>query len=312
MHTIYPPLAQLAFLAIALVGGAILQAKLLWLGLDLGTAWLLGRVASITGRSRRLTQLLYLWSPLLVVEVAWSGHMEPLGLFAMVLVILLARTPISAGAALALAALTKFAPAAVVPTLTRRLGWRFLVGFAATAGLLYAPYAMAGRSLFAGFATYAEHWWFMKGPFSLLEAALPWAMAPWYAAGALVLVVIAWTMWQRYPPERALFWVLGAGMILTPTLHPWYALWMLPIAALRASRTWILLTGLSFLGYFGLGSYEDTGVWSQPVLVRLLLWVPFLILLAIDAAKVWNERVPALTVRRGNARSAGGDKRRQR
>jgi hypothetical protein len=315
VHTIYPPLAQLAFLAIALVGGAIFQAKLLWLGLDLGTAWLLGRVASITGRSRRLTQLLYLWSPLLVVEVAWSGHMEPLGLFAMVLVILLARAPISAGAALALAALTKFAPAAVVPTLTRRLGWRFLVGFAATAGLLYAPYAMAGRSLFAGLGTYAEHWWFMKGPFTLLEAALPGAMAPRYAAGALVLVVIAWTMWQRYRPERALFWVLGAGMILTPTLHPWYVLWMLPIAALRASRTWILLTGLSFLGYFGLSSYQDTGVWSQPVLVRLLLWVPFLILLAIDAVEVWNERVPsptALTARRGNARSAGGEERRQR
>ncbi len=290
--TIYPPLAQLAFLAIALAGGAILQAKLLWLGLDLGTAWLLGRVASITGRSRRLTQMLYLWSPLLVVEVAWSGHLEPLGLFALVLVILLARAPISAGAATALAALTKFAPIVALPALTRRLGIRFLVGFVAMAALLYAPYLLAGRSLFAGLTTYAEHWWFMKGPFTLLEAVLPGPMAARYAAGVLVLGVVAWTTWQRYRPERALFWILGAGMILTPTLHPWYVLWMLPLAALRASRPWILMTGLSFLGYFGLGAFQDTGEWPQPVLIRLLLWVPFLVLLGLDAAKLWYERVP--------------------
>ena len=292
MPTIYPPLAQLAFLAIALAGGAIFQAKLLWLGLDLGTAWLLGRVASITGRSRRLTQLVYLWSPLLVVEVAWSGHLEPLGLFPLVLVILLARAPMSAGAATALAALTKFAPLVAVPALTRRLGVRFLVGFVAAAALLYAPYAFAGRRLFAGLTMYAQDWWFMKGPFTLLEAVLPGPMAARYAAGVLVLGVVAWTTWQRYRPERALFWILGAGMILTPTLHPWYVLWMLPLAALRANRTWILMTGLSFLGYFGLATFQDTGEWSQPMLVRLLLWVPFLVLLASDATKLWYERVP--------------------
>ena len=307
--TIYPPLAQLAFLAIALAGGAIFQAKLLWLGLDLGTAWLLGRVASITGRSRRLTQLLYLWSPLLVVEVAWSGHLEPLGLFALVLVILLARAPMGAGAAAALATLTKFVPLVAVPALTRRLGLRFLVGFVAMVALLYAPYVLAGRGLFAGLTTYAENWSFMKGPFTLLEAVMPGPLSARYAAGALVLGVVAWTTWQRYRPERALFWILGAGMILTPTLHPWYVLWILPLAALSANRTWILMTGLSFLGYFGLATFQDTGEWPQPVLVRLLLWVPFLILLAMDAAKLWYERVPVatqLTERRATPRSPPG------
>jgi hypothetical protein len=106
VNTIYPPFAQMAFFLIAAAGGAILQAKLLWLGFDLATGWLLGKVARITGRSRRLTQLLYLWSPLLVVEVAWSAHLEPLGLFGLVLLILLARAPASAGVAGALSALT--------------------------------------------------------------------------------------------------------------------------------------------------------------------------------------------------------------
>jgi hypothetical protein len=304
--TIYPPLAQIAFLIIALAGGAIFQAKLLWLGFDLGTGWLLGRVAMMTGRSRRLTQLLYLWSPLLVIEVAWSGHLEPLGLFMLVLAILLARAPLSAGVATALAALTKFAPAAAVPAMTRRLGWKFLAGFTAATALLYAPYALAGRKLFAGLGTYAESWWFMKGPYTLLEAVVPTEMGPRYAAGVIVLMVVLWTTVQKYRPERALFWVLGAGMLLTPTLHPWYVLWMLPLAALRASRPWILMTGLSFLGYFGLGAYQQTGEWPQPVLLRWALWLPFLALLAVDAARLWSERVPpapALSERRTGSRT---------
>ncbi len=290
--TIYPPFAQMAFFLIALAGGAVFQAKLLWLGFDLGTAWLLGRVARITGRSRRLTQMLYLWSPLLVLEVAWNAHLEPLGLFGLVLLILLARAPGSAGVAGALAALTKFAPLAALPPLTRRLGPRFLMGFSAVFVALYLPYVSAGRKLFSGLGTYAEHWRFMEGPFSLIESVMPGPLAPRYAAAAIVLAVVAWATFKRFRPERALFWVLGAGMLLTPTLHPWYVLWMLPLAALRVSRPWLLMTGLSFLGYYGFAAFHETGTWPQPVWLRLLLWLPVLALLTVEAASLWKGRVP--------------------
>jgi hypothetical protein len=202
--TIYPPLAQVAFFVIALAGGAIFQAKLLWLGFDLATAWLLGRVARITGRSRRLTQMLYLWSPLLVVEVAWNAHLEPLGLFGIVLLILLARAPASAGAAGALSALTKLAPLAALPPLARRLGPRFLFGFFLVFAGLYLPYSGAGSRLFTGLGTYAEHGRFMEGPFTLLESVLPGPRGPRFAAALCVLCVVAWATVKRFRPERAL------------------------------------------------------------------------------------------------------------
>jgi hypothetical protein len=290
--TTYPPFAQMAFFIIALAGGAIFQAKLLWLGFDLATGWMLGKVARITGRSRRLTQMLYLWSPLLVVEVAWNAHLEPLGLFGIVLLILLARAPMSAGAAGALSALTKFAPLAALPPLARRLGPKFLLGFGAVFVGLYLPYIRAGRKLFTGLGTFVEQSRFMEGPFTLLESVVPGLMAPRYAAAVCVLCVVAWTTAKRFRPERALFWILGAGILLTPALHPSYVLWMLPLAALRVSRPWILMTGLSFLGYYGFASYQESGTWAQPVWVRLLLWLPVLALLLMEAAELWKTRVP--------------------
>ncbi len=283
--TIYPPFAQLAFLAVALAGSTVLQAKLLFLGFDLATGWLLGRVARLTGRSRRLVQLLYLWSPLMVVEVAWSAHLEPLGLFGLVLLLLLARAPAGAGVAGALSALVKVAPVAALPPLARRLGWRFAAAFGATALLLYLPYAGAGSALFAGLRTYAEHWRFMEGPFALLEAVLPGPRAPRWAAAVAVAGVVAWATWRNVHPERALLWILGAGLLLTPTLHPWYVLWILPLAALRASAPWILLSGLAFLGYFGLDAFQATGVWPQPGWLRLLMWGPVLALLAWEGVR---------------------------
>lgn len=308
--TIYPPAAQYAFLLVAVLGAAIPVAKLLWILLDLGTGWLLYRVARRSGRRPLLTLLLYLWCPLLVVETAWSGHLEALGLFWMALFLFLAgrgeapgggdpgpganddrdgaRAALG-GMALALAALTKFAPAAALPPLTRRLGRRFALACGLALLVGYLPYLGAGSALFTGLTTYAEHWRFNAGAFVLLERVFPPGRPARWAAGAIVLGVVAWATFRRFDPERSLFWVLGTGVVVSPTVHPWYVLWLLPFAALRKSRPWLLLSGLVFLGYWGLGTYQETGSWPQPLWARLSVWVPFWALLLYDALPTRRE-----------------------
>ncbi len=292
LHSVHPPLAQVFFLLIAAAGGAVFQAKLLWMGLDLGTAWLLGRVSMITGRSRRLTQLLYLWSPLLLIEVAWNGNLAPVGLFALVLIVLVARAPASAGAATALASMTALAPALAVPAMTARLGMRFLAGFVITVALVSAPYALAREAFVDALTGLANRPDFMSGPYALFDAVLPGALAPRAAVGILLLAIVIWTAAMRYRPERTLFWILGAGIVLTPTLRPSYLLWLLPLAALRANRTWLIMTGLVMLTYLGAPGYFANGEWPQPWWLRLAIWIPFLIMLVFDGAKLWEERVP--------------------
>ena len=303
--TIYPPLAQIAFLLIAGVGSSVLLIKLLWVSCDLATAWVISRIAVDRGAEPALPLLLYAWAPLLIVEVAWNGHLEPLGLLMLAMAIWAGDraaasrdahgqqfAAVAAGAALALSALTKFAPAAALPGLVRRLGWRAFMGFALVIAALYAPYLSAGSALFAGLRTYSENWWFMKGPFTALEVLTGDPDEARRAAAVIMIGVIGWAAWRRFDLERTLLWVLGAGMVLTPTFHPWYILWMLPMAALRANRPFVLLSGLAFIGYYGLGAYRDTGDWVQPIGARMALWTPFLILLLFDAWRAYRVEAP--------------------
>lgn len=288
----YPPAAQMAFLVLSMAGGAILQAKLLWLGFDLATAWILGRIAAFTGRSRRLTQLLYLWSPLLVIEVAWNAQMVPMALFALALVVLLARAPVSAGVAAAVSALVAPLPVVAALPLTARLGARFLIGLVATAAVFTLPYASAGLGLFDGVLTYIHTATSMNGAFALLESVGPGHhLARWLAVVLLAAVAIA-TAAKRVRPERALLWTLGAALILTPVFRPHYALWILPLAALRVSVPWLVFTCLALLPYAGLDVFRGTGAWPEFVWVRLLLWIPVAALLVVEGHRLWKDRFP--------------------
>jgi len=286
----YPPAAQLAFLALSVVGGTVFQAKLLWLGFDLATAWVLGRIAAFTGRSRRLTQLLYLWSPLLVVEVAWNAQIAPMALFGLVLVVLLARAPASAGAAGAASTLVAPVSLAAVVPLTARLGVRFLLGFIVVAAILTLPFVSAGTGLFDGLFGYLHRTPFMAGGFTLLESVAPDTHVPRWLAFLTLAVVAVGTAARRFRPERALLWTLGAALLLTPTFRPQYALMILPLAALRVSLPWLLFTGLALLPYSGLDAFRATGVWPEPVWVLTLLWLPLAALLIVDAHRLWRAR----------------------
>ena len=303
--TIYPPLAQVLFALVNVVGGTILAAKLVWLCFDLGCAALLQRIAARTGRNPARVLLWYLWSPLLIVETAWSAHYDAVGLFFVTALIGVAacrrddgrtgsparppqpdppsagrflrawKRPATLGSVLGLATLVKFAPAAVLPPLARRYGVRAVVAFAAVCAVLYLPFAGAGVSaLTGGLRTYARHWSANEGAFSLVLQLVGDPVRARAAVAVLVLAVAGYTAWRRFPVERALLWVLGAGLLLSPTVHPWYVLWVLPMAALRSHPPFLLAGGLAFLGYWGLASYEAAGVWPQPGWNRAAMWMP--------------------------------------
>ena len=106
-------------------------------------------------------------------------------------------------------------------------------------------------------------------------------VAKWFGAVA-VIAVVGWATVRKWPLDRTLFWSIGMALIVSPTVHPWYLLWVLPLACLRESRGWILMTGTVFLAYAGRDAYLASGVWPQPSWLTGIIYGPPLALLAYD------------------------------
>ena len=288
VRTIYPPLAQLVFLVTAKVSaGSYFALKAVWLACDIGIAVLLYRLVA---EERRLQAwMLYWWSPLVVIEVYWNAHLDLLGVaFVVVLLALAKQSPIKShaiGVAVAAASLIKYFAVAFLPAAARTgRSLRAAAAFSSVVALLSVPYASSGvANMFEGLLTYAQHWRFNAGLYRVLEWALFSSTLAKAMAAAVVLLVVANSVRNRWSIERTLFWVTGTALVLSPTVHPWYLLWMVPLLAVRPNRGWIFLNGSVFLAYYGLGSFRASGVWPEPWWLQSMIYGPFFVLLLTDA-----------------------------
>ena len=144
-HTIYPPAAQLVFLAAGEAGYSITASKLALLLLEAAGMAALWRVLVLAGLPpARL--LIYAWNPLAIWSAAADGHVDAaaVGFVGLALLASVVGRQGLTGALLGAAILTKFLPLVVAPALWRRWGWRLPAVCAAVMVALYACYIGAG------------------------------------------------------------------------------------------------------------------------------------------------------------------------
>lgn len=77
---------------------------------------------------------------------------------------------------------------------------------------------------------------------------------------------------------KGAFIILGALILLSPTVHYWYLSWVLPFAVLFPSLPWLLLFALSGFYFSAWVQFGRTGEWYQPIGYLRLQWIPFYIL----------------------------------
>lgn len=309
--TVYPPAAQALFALGAAPDRGVQGIKTLVVAADL---LLIGALLALMRRRAvpDVRVLIYAWSPLAVTEAAWSGHIEPAGVLCVILAgtALVARREAGAAIFLALGGLVKLFPLVLFAPLVRSIRARF----AALALLLFlvawCPFRAAGPGLVAGLSEYAGRWLGNESLFGLAHAVIAWidptpalkaaitlarrhvpysgALDPLYgwvypidlAKGTCALAalgVAAWLVRRRVEPLRGMYLMTGAVLLLSPTAHPWYFLWILPWLCLFPSVPWILLCGLVALAYVNLGA---PGRELEPYpWVRLVEYLPFFALL---------------------------------
>jgi hypothetical protein len=298
LYTIYPPFAQLFFRVCATIAPEVWTIKAgvcLWDCLTV--LFLVGLARSYDIHPGAVA--LYFWNPLVIVEGAGHGHIDLVGISLLVVALLYIRLHGygRAAAALALAGLTKFVPVLMFPSMWRWAaqaeanGKSLVVAMFTTRAVVlpvvfiavfvagYVPFSDVGWSASGSLQTYATTWEFNAPVYGLLRGlGLDGNSARLVLAVCLVLAISAISV-SRMPPIQAAYYVIGVFLFLTPTLHPWYVVWVVPFLCFYGNRGWIALSGLIVLAYQVLIRYHATGVWEEETWVR---WVIF-----FSAAAVW-------------------------
>ena len=295
-RTVYGPLAETLFaLSNAIRPGSMFVWKLLLVLLDLATCALLAVLAASWRRPSAL--LFYAWNPLVIKEVAGSGHVD--GVISLLVVGALFASNRSgnatAGVAAGLAVLVKLSLLPVVAVLAlwtwSARGLRPALTLAGVAGTTitigFAPFAQDLAPILEALGVFAREWMFNPGPWLLvrhLAAAI--GLDGWQVANGVgaVCVVMALTYWtthlhsaasahvknhdknyeKKSAPDRLLAGLLLATLLLvwlSATVNPWYLLAALPAAALLNWWPILVLTLASQASYlFYLDQTERTWV----------------------------------------------------
>ncbi len=266
--TIYPPAAQLIFAAVGQVWSSVYGIKLT---MALFEALAIGIAVALLRRARLPPEqvLIYAWNPLPVWEFAGNGHIDAASIGFVALAWLAASYGRRGwtGAALGLAILCKFLPAAVFPAFWRRWDWRMLLAAAAVIAALYGVYAGAGWKVLGYLPGYANEEGLESGGgfflLRLLALLLPVTatMVKAYAAVALagLASLAGWFALRRPlptdPGERVIAIGRGAAILATATMivisphYPWYLGWLALFACTAPFRSVIYLSATAGLLY---------------------------------------------------------------
>ena len=280
LRTVYPPLMELAFRAGASRGGTLTSQKAVFACAEL--LIVLALLALLRARGQSLLWVAaYAWHPLVILELAGSGHNDALGIACLWLGIAAweARAWLGVTLGWSTAFLSKFASAILLPWWWFRRearGWLVACAILAAVPLALHPSLLTAlvESLSAMTARFESN----------ASLYLPLAWLTRSAALARVLAVGLWAgfvLWwarRQADPVRFVLGGFGAAALLSPVLHPWYLVWLVPCFCFRRVPFLIALTGTVVLSYAVWPGYLAGRPWAIPVWAHVLEYVPVVLL----------------------------------
>ncbi len=285
LETIYPPVSQAVFALAAGVRPDVQTQKLLFVLFDLGVILLIGAMLRLRSIDPAAV-VVYAWNPLVIFETGHSGHVEPVGIFFLLLgLFLVARQKNIGGfAALGLSFLAKYLSAVFVPYFLARRKYAAWVGvMAVVVAAGYLPFVGAGAGLFSSLKLYSAEWNFNGLAYKVADSVLN---DPVWTRRLLTLAVGGVVIYQAFrqkDPVRFGFVAVATGLLLAPTLYPWYVAWIVPFLCFYRNRAWILFTGLVMVSYRVWNIDAAGGEWALPWRIYAVEYVPFYALLLYDA-----------------------------
>lgn len=273
---IYPPFMQLFNALTFFLFRSVWGFKLVFIALDL---WVF-RILFLLLRANQkdpLQVIVYAWNPLVVVEIAGSGHHDVL-VVALVLQSLwfyqrslTYRSLFSLGASI----LCKWYPLVTVPLFLRKipLGRFWVLPLILFTGSL--PYALAGPHMFSALWHYRQKWRFNGFLYQGLSSQLHSEALAELILLILVLSVLAFTLSRKTSLLEQCYWMVGITLLCSPNLFPWYVVWIVPFLCFFPNPAWLLLSTTIALSYYVLIDWWTLGVWHQNQVLLALQFLPF-------------------------------------
>ncbi|MRR54349.1 MAG: hypothetical protein EG822_07550 [Deltaproteobacteria bacterium] len=195
-----------------------------------------------------------------------------------------------AGGAFSCAVLVKLLPLIFLPgvlLVLRRQSLPFLLGAFFTGAALLLPFLPDLTNALGTLQTYALHWEFAGFSFRSLRQASGSGESARMILAALFLVVAGYRYTclavnrQRFALQESNSALLAAlqacsevtfcFLLLTPTLHPWYALYLAAFLPFASGAAQLVLCWSVFLGYQVLLPYTILGQWQEDGLTAALV-----------------------------------------
>jgi len=285
--TLYPAGAQVFFrIFYVLAGDSITAYKGIMMFFDILTLLVLTALLRAYGfKASRI--IVYAWNPLVIFEIAYSGHLEGLTVFLMAtaLYLFLIHKKMPAIIMLALSAAVKLYPALLLAAFLNR-GDRIkgIITFSATILLLYLPFLGAGGKI-SGFLPV-----YLKNPYESFNLGLKYFLMrlipglDYHLLSlvfiiALVIVGLVVLLKDKEDIEviRYAYILMGSLMILMPaSLHPWYVILIIPFLAIYPNPAWLIFTCTVTLSYLKYTSPHGI----MPTWILLIEYLPLFALLA--------------------------------
>lgn len=281
LRTVYPPITQFAFWLGASIAQTLIAQKFIFICAEIMTITAL-LIILLKRRMNPMWVLAYAWHPLVVLEISGSGHNDSLGIAFLWMGIAAWQFSRYGSSAVSFAAgfLSKFGSLIMMPWWGfRKKAYRWLFIFAALCviPILIQPQVIVNiRDSFSGVTavrvdTNSSFYIILVG---LLKNAK-------IAKIIIAIFTGAFLIWWARRESDSIRYLLGAVSVvalLTPVLHPWYLLWVIPCFCFIRFLPMIVLTGTVVLAYTIWPNFASTGVWAMPLSARLFEYGPVMIL----------------------------------
>ncbi len=303
--TIYPPAAQIIFSIGAFFGG-ILGMKTVLVALDIAVCVVILRILARM-KMPPSRAVLYAWHPLPILEIASSGHIDGAGIFFLMLAFMLLlppgddpnphatnnwKAPAAAGLVFSVAMLVKLFPLVFFPVFLWLAGGKgikpFIMGVVSGTAALSIPFLPDLFNMRTTLDIYMRNWEFAGFAFqSLHEIFLSGSTARQILAASFFLITITLyaSLFRKhnraedvctpllFPAAfKTAYCIVLAFLLLTPTLHPWYALYLACLLPFVPGTAGLVLTWAVLLSYRVLINFTLLGIWEEKDSIPAIIW----------------------------------------